>query len=162
MGGTVMPGGIAGADTTKSSAMPRRAAMQGLAGALSGMVALGAIGASANKKNKNKNKNKNKKNKNKGKGTLRRVELATTTDAIAVSSTETVTATCPNPSSDETVVILGGGFDIVLNAALPAEVTVLQSTGTTNPAAWAVEVNNASAANQPSVTAQAVCGYFKA
>jgi hypothetical protein len=131
--------------------LPRRRAIQGIAGSLAGIAALGAVSASA------KNKNKKKKSK---KGTLVRVETAED-DAIAAAVTNVVTATanCPDPGSKEEVFAVGGGFSVAGSVAI-ADFATLASEPTNNLTGWTATIRNDVGAAK-TVTATAVCAYFR-
>jgi hypothetical protein len=131
-----------------ATGLPRRAAMQGIAGSLAGIAALGAVGASAKKK-------KNKKVK----GTLVRVVIEENDVTIPINSTDDVTANCPEPGGNETVFVLGGGFDILSDNA--DVVFMRESRATSDATGWLAEAANTSATDTADLTAQAICGYFR-
>ena len=144
-------------DSTRSTALtnspeglPRRRAIQGVAGSLAGIAALGAINASAKKKKK----------KNSTKGTLVRVQSVdddATTGAAGTSAT--ATANCPAAGSNEQVFALGGGFSVAGSTVL-GDFATLASEPTNNLQGWTATIRNDVGANK-TVTATAVCAYFK-
>jgi len=126
--------------------LPRRKAIQGVAGALAGIAALGAVESSAKKK-------KNKKNK---KGTLVRFETAEQTQSIPTAVPTTVTATCPKAGNKEQVFVTGGGYKSTQTAISMIAIT---SQATSNEPGWEVTFfNNVTAQD---VTVSAICAYFR-
>ena len=142
-----------GSNERVTGGLPRRAAMQGLAGSLAGIAALSAVGTSGKKKNKNKNKKSSK-------GTLVRVDIVEVTDGVPGSSVGPVEALCDAPKKKENVFILGGGFqpdpatsgDFVIKTSAP-----IASGGDQG---WLVEAENLDT-EAIDVTAFAICGYFR-
>ena len=122
--------------------------MQGIAGSLAGIAALGAVGASAKKKKK------------KSKGTLVRVEIEEETTTIPINSTDDVAASCPDPGNGEQVFVLGGGFDI--DSPDADAVFMRESRAAEDEAIWIAEATNTSATDTADLTAQVICGYFRA
>ena len=138
--------------TEPTDGLPRRRAIQCIAGSLAGIAALGAVTASA--------KNKNKKKKKSQKGTLVRVETAEDdATAAAVTNTATATANCPAPASDEQVFALGGGFSVAGSIG-PFDFITLASEPTNDLLGWTATIRNDVGAAK-TVTATAVCAYFK-
>jgi hypothetical protein len=138
--------------TESPDGLPRRRAIQGLAGSLAGIAALGAVNASGKKKKKKKS----------SKGTLVRFQTQEQTGSVptstALAPSTTVTANCPAAGSNEEVFATGGGYETT--AAIPVTTTVATSQVTNNGRGWEVTFQNtlAAAAN---VTVSVVCAYFK-
>lgn len=126
--------------------LPRRRALQGLAGGLAGIAALGAVNASAKKKKKKSSK----------KGTLVRFETADETQSIPTGISTTVTAECPPAGNNEQVFATGGGFSFSIIAP-----TMFVSTSQVggNGEEWEATFLNAAAPNNATVSV--VCAYFK-
>jgi hypothetical protein len=137
-------------DERTTTDLPRRAAMQGIAGSLAGIAALGAVGASAKKKNKKKST----------KGTLVRVDIVEVTGQVPGSSVGPVEAICDAPGKKENVFVLGGGFqhdpatsdDYVIKSSFP--------TTSGGEQGWEIQAENFDTPPMD-VTAFAVCGYFR-
>lgn len=134
--------------------LPRRRAIQGIAGSLAGIAALGAINA-AGKKKKKKGK----------KGTLVRFETASETASVPafapLTPATTVTATCPAAGSNEQAFATGGGYEAEAAAVpLPIEITAVASQVTSGLDGWEVTYRNA-APVPLNVTTTVVCAYFK-
>ena len=125
--------------------LPRRTAIQGIAGSLAGMAALGAVGASAKKKN-----NRNKK------GRLVRFETAEATESIPTATPTTISVTCPEAGTKEQVYATGGGF-----ASTVVALTMFATSShiTSDGQGWEATLLNASAAQDATVSV--VCAYFK-
>lgn len=126
--------------------LPRRRAIQGIAGSLAGIAALGAMNASGKKKNKNKSK----------KGTLVRFETADETESIPTATPTTVSVTCPAAKSKEQVFATGGGYEST-QAALT--MFAIASQVTSNGDGWEATFLNVAAAQDATVSV--VCAYFK-
>jgi hypothetical protein len=137
-------------DERATTGLPRRAAMQGMAGSLAGIAALGAVGAAAKKKNKKKSK----------KGTLARVEIAEVIGPALGSTVSPVEAICDAPGNKEDVFVLGGGFR--LDPDRLSDLILVSSSPTTagGEQGWAVEAENLDT-EAIDITAFAVCGYFR-
>ncbi len=139
------------------AAMPRRTAVQGMAGlAALSAAALTPGAASAKKKKKKKNKNKNKVVS----GTLVRIQRVVTDGSINPTSTGIVQSICPDPAANESVFVLGGGFlqinadDVVILDANSAQVVG------SNQVLFSVRARNPDV-NGRGLTVQAICGYFR-
>ncbi|MCA9861746.1 MAG: hypothetical protein KC432_01935 [Thermomicrobiales bacterium] len=126
--------------------LPRRRALQGLAGSLAGIAALGAVNASAKKKNKKKKSQK---------GTLVRFETADETQTIPVGVPTKVTAECPAAGSDEQVFATGGGYE---TAAIGLSILAVASQATSDGEGWEATFVTGTAQN---ATVSVVFAYFK-
>jgi len=126
--------------------LPRRRAIQGLAGSLAGIAALGAVSASAKKKNKKKKSQK---------GTLVRFQTEEETQSIPTGVPTTVTATCPAAGGNEQVFATGGGFEFTL-VAPTMFVSASQVAGGGDE--WEATFLNAAA--PANATVSVVCAYF--
>lgn len=140
--------------TASSEGLPRRRAIQGIAGSLAGIAALGSMSASGKKKKK-----KGKK------GTLVRFETATETGSVPIFTllepSFTITATCPAAGSNEQVLATGGGYEAEPAAApLPIEITAVTSQVTGSGDGWEVTYKNATGV-PINATTSVVCAYFK-
>ena len=135
------------ATTDSTDGLPRRRAIQGMAGSLAGIAALGAVGASAKKKKKKSTK-----------GTLVRFQTEEENQSIPPGLVPTtVTATCPAAGGNEQVFATGGGYETT-----PVGVTMfaIASQIAGNGQEWEVTfVNAAGVAQNASVSV--VCAYFK-
>lgn len=137
-------------------ALPRRRALQGIAGSLAGMTALGAVPASAqNKGKKGKKGKKFKKNQASQKGQLLRITSAGKTATIPTAAPITVTVTCPKAKKGERVFAVGGGYESNQGALTMFTIT---SRATNNRRGWKVGFINAAAPQDAVVSA--VCAYF--
>lgn len=134
--------------------MPRRRALQGIAGSLAGIAALGAVAASAEKKD-TKGK-KNKKGNASTKGRLIQFRVAEKTATIPTSTPTAVTITCPKAKKGQRVYATGGGFESDQGALTMFAIT---SRPIKNRRGWTVEFINAAAAQNASVSV--TCAYFK-
>jgi hypothetical protein len=133
--------------------LPRRRALQGIAGSLAGIAALGAVNASAKKKDKKKKKS--------NKGRFVQFRTAEQSATIPTATPTTVTVTCPGPKKAAAkkgirVFATGGGYESN-QAALTMFAT--SSRATSNGRGWQVTFNNAAAPQDASVSV--VCSYFK-
>lgn len=127
--------------------MPRRTAMQGLAG----IAALGtAVALQQTAKAK-------KKNKKKSKGTLIRVEIVSATETIPATSSGSAFAECPAAGSKENVFVLGGGTAFEDPQVIPFNVEPIQDP---NKIGFLLEANNVSGTDFD-ITSRAVCAYFR-
>jgi hypothetical protein len=124
--------------------LPRRRAIQGLAGGLAGIAALSAMNASA----------KNKKRKKVGK--LSRFETASVTQSIPTATPTLVSVECPAAGKKEQVYATGGGYQTTQAAVTMFAFT---SQATNDLQGWEVEFINAGAVQDATVSV--VCGYFK-
>lgn len=122
--------------------LPRRRAIQGLAGSLAGMAALGAVNASAKKSSK--------------KGRLVRFETAEQTESIPSATPTTVTVTCPAAGAKEQVFATGGGYESTQTALTMFATT---SQVTSDGREWEVTLVNAAAPQDVSVSV--VCAYVR-
>lgn len=134
--------------------LPRRRAIQGLAGSIASVAALGAMSASA-KKNKKKGK----------KGTLVRFETAEESQSIPQFTAEvpatTVTAVCPDPEKNEAVFATGGGYSTPVPASPSAvDFNIRFAHATVDGTGWEVSYANNTGADQ-TVTTTVTCAYFK-
>jgi hypothetical protein len=135
--------------THSQDSLPRRRAIQGVAGSLAGIAALGALSASGKKKNKKKG----------AKGTLVRIEVAEETDSIPANSTDTITATCPAVGNKEEVFAIGGGFDVSTSPNVD-DFIIRASEATNNLQGWAVTFANTDVTEHDATTT-VICAYFK-
>lgn len=135
--------------TSSRDSLPRRRAIQGVAGSLVGIASLGAMSASGKKKNKKKGT----------KGTLVRIEVAEETDSIPALSTDTITATCPAASNKEEVFAISGGFDVSTSPNVD-DFIIRASEGTNDLQGWAVTFANTDAAAHDATTT-VICAYFR-
>lgn len=137
--------------------LPRRRALQGIAGSLAGIAALGAVSTSAQKKGKKGKKGKqDKKNQVSQKGRLVRLTSAVKAASIPTATPTTVTVTCPKAKKGERVYATGGGFESNQSALTMFAIT---SRATKNRRGWKVGVINA--AGPQNMTATVMCAYFK-
>lgn len=134
--------------------LPRRRALQGIAGSLAGIAALGAVSTSAQKKGK-KGK-QDKKNQVSQKGRLVRLTSAVKAASIPTATPTTVTVTCPKAKKGERVYATGGGFESSQSALTMFAIT---SRATKNRRGWKVGVINA--AGPQNMTATVMCAYFR-
>ncbi len=128
--------------TESADGLPRRRAIQGIAGSLAGLAALGAVNASAKKKGK--------------KGRLVKFDTAKETGTIPSATPTTITVTCPAAGKMEQVFATGGGYAADQDA-LTMFATTSQPTG--DGQGWEVSFVNAAAPQDVSVSV--VCAYFK-
>lgn len=127
--------------------MPRRTAMQGLAG-------LAALGTAVAMQQTSTAKKKGKK---KAKGTLIRVEIVSNTQSVAAVSTGAAFAECPAAGSNESVFVLGGGTAFEGPQLIPFNVEPVQEP---NEIGFLLEANNIGA-TALEMTSRAVCAYFR-
>jgi hypothetical protein len=129
--------------------LPRRRAIQGLAGSLAGVAALGALNASAKKKKKKSQK-----------GTLVRFETEEESQSVPTQTvtvpTTTVTAECPAAGGKESVFATGGGYETVSG---PLTIFIESSQITSDGTGWEVTFFNAGPPQN--VTVSVICAYFK-
>ena len=122
--------------------LPRRRAIQGIAGSLAGIAALGAANASAKKTSK--------------KGRLVRFDTAEQTESIPTATPTTVTVNCPEAGAKEQVFATGGGY-----AATQTALTMIATSSriTSDGQGWEVTFVNAAAPQDAS--ASVVCAYVR-
>lgn len=132
--------------------LPRRRAIQGIAGSLAGIAALGAMSASGKKK---------KKKKNKGKGTLVKFETVQDSEDFGtiIGTPTTVSVSCPAAGTNEAVYVVGGGYSIA-GVVGPIDANVLASEPTGDGQGWTATVNN-TILGAKTLTTTAICAYFK-